>query len=404
MTDRQRELGQELSRRTLIDEFIRQLTSTAGVSLGTAHDLIASSDSLAEAAKRAKDIGFPARSIDTIVENIEERGVRVSPGEGQQFTTAYGRAGDLGYEDLGEPQFVTPGGEDGTQPTGADTTTASTMMSPEEEFAAAMGLEDLTQEEIESLPWYIPEGTALGQHWRNIGDDEYSIYGFPRSQAGRGGLPVLPDPVIKKAGDASEDFLRMSPSKRKLWEDEMVKRGVLNEGAGLEEQMTQYEQVYATASYLGITPWLALFQIGESNRAREAAAARTGRQPFSVPAALRTIPDYDTLSQDVTDLMRQRMGRDPEDWETTLLADHLRGQHEASRELRIEAARAAYDGSSRGVDQALEVPDPGQRTTRFLEQTWGDELGRRQDIEEASNTNNLMISAITKGAQMVGGG
>jgi histone acetyltransferase (RNA polymerase elongator complex component) len=116
---------------------------------------------------------------------------------------------------------------------------------------------------------------------------------------------------------------------------------------------------------------------------------------------LRTIPDYETLQQRVTDLMRQTMGRDPEDWEVSILADEMKAQHETYNEQMIQAARDAYDGKGRVED--IEVPDPVVRTQRYLEERYAPEIGRLEDIDEAAQSNQLMINAITKGAQMVGG-
>lgn len=130
------------------------------------------------------------------------------------------------------------------------------------------------------------------------------------------------------------------------------------------------------------------------------------RAPFSVPASLREIPDYESISQDVTNLFRQRLGRDPEDYEVQVLADEMQTHHRSSNAERIKAARAAFyaaQGGAQGVME-VEVPNPQLRTQRFMEERYGPEIDRYEQIEDSSVTNRLMIDAITRGTSMVGGG
>ena len=130
------------------------------------------------------------------------------------------------------------------------------------------------------------------------------------------------------------------------------------------------------------------------------------RAPFSVPASLREIPDYESISQEVTNLFRQRLGRDPEDYEVGVLADEMQTQHRVSNAERIKAARAAFyaaQGGAQGVME-VEVPNPQLRTQRFIEERYGPEIDRYDQIEDTSVTNRLMIDAITRGSAMVGSG
>ena len=165
-------------------------------------------------------------------------------------------------------------------------------------------------------------------------------------------------------------------------------------------QIEAFKEALATANYLGTTPMSAIFARGETAKAKGPGGGGGGRLPFSVPAALRTIPDYETLQQRVKEMLRQSMGRDAEGWEMNLLADEMQSQHKTYNTQMIEAARAAYNRGQHTVD--IEVPDPAARTRKFFEETYSGELDRRRDVGEASATNMLMMNALTMGGGMVG--
>jgi hypothetical protein len=80
----------------------------------------------------------------------------------------------------------------------------------------------------------------------------------------------------------------------------------------------------------------------------------------------------------------------------------MQTQYKAKNVASIDAARAYYEQGNRGVGEEIEVPDPGQRTQKYLEETWGDEIDRIKDIGERSNTNNLLMQSLTQGSRMVG--
>ncbi len=164
-------------------------------------------------------------------------------------------------------------------------------------------------------------------------------------------------------------------------------------------QLNAFKEALATANYLGTTPMGAIFARGETAKAKPKGGSGSGRQAFSIPAQFRTVPDYETLQQRTKEMMRQTMGREPEDWEMNLLADEMQGQHKAYNEKMIQASREAYNRGQHTVD--IEVPDPKDRTQKFFEETYSGEINRRRDIGEASATNNLMMTAMTQGTGMV---
>ena len=174
-------------------------------------------------------------------------------------------------------------------------------------------------------------------------------------------------------------------------------------------QVDAYRNVLGAAGYLGTSPMSAIYAMGQNNEflgTQPSGGGRGGgggRAPFVVPASMRTIPDYATLQQNVTDMMRQVMGRKPEDWEVTMLADEMQGQYKEKNVASIDAARAAWEQGNRGVGEEIEVPDPGQRTQKYLEETWANEIDRIKDVGERANTNNLLMQSLTSGSRMVGG-
>ncbi len=344
-------------------------------------------------------------SADDLDDAVRIASMMGIPGAGNVAMNVEGGPEALGRQPAGAkagPADIKP--EVGTEPDGE--VQDSTALTPEEiarqEFAGLFGLGDEPGEDAVLLP----AGMDPISHAMRIGSPEYGqgVFGYSRGDQYRlRGLPLLTQPVIYKKGDNVAIWGSMSPTRKKYWIQEMDEAGLLDEETpgGIHDQMAAYEEVLAVSTYLGVTPELAVRQMQESKKAKD--ASETGRLPFSVPASLRTIPDYPSLSQQAKGLMRQAMGRDPEDWEMIMLADELTAQHKISNERQIEAARASYDNTARGVDQAIAVPDPTLRAQAFLEDTWQNEIARQEDVAESTETNQAMISAITRGAQMVGG-
>ncbi len=140
----------------------------------------------------------------------------------------------------------------------------------------------------------------------------------------------------------------------------------------------------------------------EANRPRSGARAPS----FSIPSTLRQIPDYESVSQEVQNLFRQRLGRDAEDWEIQVLAEDMQDQYRNRNAEMIKAARAAFWQAQGGASGTMEVevPDPVLRQQAFIEERYGMEIDRLEQTGDTSVTNRMMVDAITKGSRMVGGG
>ena len=224
-------------------------------------------------------------------------------------------------------------------------------------------------------------------------------------------IPTSPDhrPMYDwRAGDQVWYWREMSPERRSAFVRAATQYGIIDPEQAQGTDLTNpfslagqqlLSQALGVSRDLQIDPLAAMHELGRYQRFTDAEQQAQTRAPFSVPASLRTIPDYPTLQQRVTELVRDELGRDPKDWEVVLLADELQRQHRNQNDAMIAAARDAYDGKT--VGGYVEVPDPATRTQRFFDETYANELNRLQDIGEAQVSNRLIVEAIARGSNMV---
>lgn len=431
------------STKAQIERAVEQLKEQGGLASVAISDefyqYLAASNTWDELRSKASQAGLPETFVNPVIEQVIE-----------QTEDTYGPVsveGDVeGRADLPvDPQT----GEVLTerQMTIAEQTAVESGVVSMDEMIATMRAEI----GVEGPEGYQDESAYLGlqgidpvAHFERVSSPDFG-YGFRRGDYGSGTpyLSVLP---LYQSGAEVALWAQKSPTNQRYWINEMERAGLLTGGEQVSvpesqtpppgmtnpgeiaawyaahpsggevtvmstyssyEAMTAYKEVLGVANYMGLTPEAAIRQIRNAFDNASRAAARSGsgsgyvRQPFSVPAALRTIPDYDTLKQNVTQMMRQTMGRDPEDWEIVILADDLKGEHEKYNEQMIKAAKAAYDNNRTELN--IEVPDPATKTQRYLEERYAPEMSRLEDIDEAAKSNQLMINAITKGANMIGG-
>ncbi len=209
-------------------------------------------------------------------------------------------------------------------------------------------------------------------------------------------------------------WAQMTPQRRANTEKAMVEADLLEPDTFVPgsigfTQMEQFRDVLAYGSYFGIGWAVALQRMGVEAKFRRDNAPEEPRRPgavrasFSVPASLRTIPDYPSITQETRNLLRNRLGRDPEDWEMGVLADNMQTHYRDANTEKIKAARAAFDQAQRGIsgDMEIEVPNPQLRTQAFIEDRYAAEITRTDQVRDTSTTNRLMLDAITKGAGMV---
>jgi hypothetical protein len=283
----------------------------------------------------------------------------------------------------------------------------------------------------------LPTGTDPGYHARTVGADDYNPWGYVgevsrkakqeqitmsgilRSEVQYGDLTQqYVDYMASQfaytpffTGDGIYEWAAMSGEDRERWEGLLLSAGLLEEegfnpGDVSVIQGDAFEIVLGHAYRRGFGPEFAIQDLIEDEAAYQRLRDKIKgpkRPTFSVPASLREIPDYESITQDSTNLFRSRMGRDPEDYEMGILADHMQDQYRVSNQERIKAARAAFNASVSGQQglMEVEVPNPQLRTQKFLEERYGNEINRVAQISDTANTNRLLINAITTGTGMV---
>ncbi len=206
------------------------------------------------------------------------------------------------------------------------------------------------------------------------------------------------DPNYYVNGDQARFWNSYSPEFREILEQKMLDAGLLVEGGYIPgakgfEQHSAWANVLSMANYLGIGPSAALEHLVKLGQAARAAAG--GRGSGAGPSTAYTIPDYESIAQQSKDMFRSMFGhRDPQDWELSMVADYMQQQYRSAADTQIQA-RLAGNGE-------FEMPDPTLKTKAYIEDTWDNELSRLRDVESTAATHNMLISAATGGARLMG--
>ena len=138
--------------------------------------------------------------------------------------------------------------------------------------------------------------------------------------------------------------------------------------------------------------------------ARNFASAMTPqRQPFQVPAGLRSVPDKREIAQDVKDRFRIKLGRDPTEVELADLASELTGYHQQSNREQIDLAYAEWEGTSEimdGADLEEVISNPALVSTFEMEKKWANEINLNERQEINSDAFSRMRLATGGGASL----
>ena len=174
--------------------------------------------------------------------------------------------------------------------------------------------------------------------------------------------------------------------------------------------MAIWEQATSLSAVIQKTPYAALAEIGKLNRVTNANNTRGSSgyarsvPKYSVPASLRTIPDYKALAQESKGLFRQSMGRDLEDWELAILAEELGTQYTKRNDQMIVAHKAAWNdavaGGSTEVDYS-EVTEPTSALEFDIEERYANELDRQERVEDRALSRRVLMDSITTGQRMI---
>jgi hypothetical protein len=249
-----------------------------------------------------------------------------------------------------------------------------------------LGIGDGPRVGTQSIDAYLPYSQQYGQSY------------LPTEGAGTA-FPITADGYRSGAGPML--WGGYAASTRNRLSQQMVEYGLLDPAYGTEgmssgnfqDQHDAWDTVLGVANYYGISPFNALSKIKTLSQAGVSGYGRSGGG--GAGGIVTEIPDYASISQRSKDMFRQMVGRNPEDWELTLVADKMQEQFK-SADTATRTARLSGNGT-------FEIPEPQQTTKSFIESQYGNELERQQDVESTSNTNKLVLQAATMGAKMVGG-
>lgn len=178
-----------------------------------------------------------------------------------------------------------------------------------------------------------------------------------------------------------------------------------------EEVETQWDIAKTLSEAWQMEPLDVIAGIGRANRSEEAAARRqyrgsgAAKPKYSVPASLRSIPDYKTLAQETKGVFSQELGRDMEDWELALLADELKNNYATEnaqlRAINREAWDDAVAGGSGEVDLTA-VEDPTAALQFDIQESYSNELDRKERVVDRANNRRLLMDSLSIGERMIG--
>lgn len=148
-------------------------------------------------------------------------------------------------------------------------------------------------------------------------------------------------------------------------------------------------------------------------------------------------PDYDTLTTSIEELFGQHLGREPFDYEMTILVDKLKNLYRGDYDQQYAAAKQKFEDEnfiagqahvsdvlrlrdateSMDPDAALSVPDPlvnppgeaptdvdvGASLLAFFKEKWGPQMDRLQTLQERQSNDEITMSALLGLNQLMSG-
>lgn len=195
---------------------------------------------------------------------------------------------------------------------------------------------------------------------------------------------------------SAQSFAAMGTNDRGMYTTLMAQAGLVPEGyAGVDsftaETASAFTEATRWANYYGITVKQYLQRQGELLKQTSGGRGRGGGGGAGRRYTIE-VPDYETITKTTKDMLRQKLGRDPKDWEITLVADEMQRQYGSWAD--------AQERKALGGNGVYEVPDPTKLTEQFIESKYEDELARLEDVEERAENNRLLVRAATAGAAL----
>lgn len=253
---------------------------------------------------------------------------------------------------------------------------------------------------LASAPGMWREGPSLSEQepWRMEG----SLFTFENLDMGEDDPRRTQNRYVRyDVAHGSRQYMLMGETERAKYSDLMAQSGLLDpEWAGISDfhptAAAAFTDALALANYYGLPVEAVLRrEAGLQKKLAAGRGGRGGRGGGAGPQVKLEIPDYETMVAESKALIRKNLGRDPADWEMSLVADEMKRQY--GNWAEATSARMV------GGNGTYEIPDPMTLTQEFVEDTYADEISRLEDIGDQTQTNQLLLNAAVRGTQMMGG-
>jgi hypothetical protein len=141
-----------------------------------------------------------------------------------------------------------------------------------------------------------------------------------------------------------------------------------------------------------------------------AAQARGAGRTFVTPTYMA--PDYATLSQAVKGTFAQLVGREPKDYELSLLADQLAADSRAEYEAVVAGQRAEFRAGAGGDDlvgdrivggATVQAVDPMARLQEAIQNRFGAEIAAEEAEQDYTANTRLMAQNLAGLSGVIGG-
>lgn len=158
------------------------------------------------------------------------------------------------------------------------------------------------------------------------------------------------------------------------------------------------------ANVSGEEVWPMMEAFATWGRSVKTSTARV-KEPFSVPAHLRSIPGEKTVAEEAKARFRQQMGRDMRPEELSGVANELSGYYTKSNQEEIALYLAAYNGDNQGLltgAQMQRIEEPGAATSFDIGEKWASEIDLNKRRESNADTFQRMLAATMGNRPSVG--
>ncbi len=240
----------------------------------------------------------------------------------------------------------------------------------------------------------LPAAEILGGFWG----------GDPASQPGAGGVPYAPGqspaPVYYEGSEA-DTLRKMNTEQLARFQDALVANGLVREviPGRLDDSTLQGMSSLMSVANRQAVRWEEV--LDGIVRAGGLSGATKTAEEFEPRPYLK--PDYASLAQEVKATFRQRLGRDPDEYEMQQLTGELTGFHALEHEYANEFDRIQHDqAATPGVQAGGTVGrvDPAARFAELFESKYANELDFVEDKDDAVMSREVVQSGADTLSQM----